>query len=365
MRYRVTIPFIRKQFNKTKSAKYKGDLVFISNKHGVIYDWKINFKEIHVDIFTTKSWFLKKSSKFKIREKLFNELGLKQIKRPLKSLNKIIKLNDSQVKTVNNFFNNRNKYNSTIKNIVGILKGNNPGGEAKKPSSAELIINSNLNTKNFIILIDDLMMKEKLSEKIQFSVLCINVETIKLEDFIQLNETIESAFNFMQQEKDENDFKEYLFSIKKYYKKYNDNFKKAEEIIKSERSKYSKNIDKSIINFPFQFKNKSQFQKCHIYQIHQIKEQMIYQLHECKPIKKYIKMISDPQNFLPLTEEVHRKFDANDFTYKSDGRIWPLNELGHEFVNNELDEKYKKIDDFFLNKQRKKYLECRNKNLFF
>ncbi len=361
MRYRVTIPFIRKQFNKTKSAKYKGDLVFISNKHGVIYDWKINFKEIHVDLFTTKSWFFKKSSKFKIREKLFNELDLKQIKRPLKNSNKIIKLDDFQVKITNEFFNNRNKYNSTIKNIVGILKGNNPGGEAKKPSSAELIINLDLNTKNFIILIDDLIMKEKL----KFDVAIFGSKTIELEKFIQLNETIESAFNFMQQEKDENDFKEYLSNIKEYYKKYNDNFKKVEKIIKSERSKYSKNIDKSIINFPFQFQNKSQFQKCHIYQIHQIKEQMIYQLHECKPIKKYIKMISDPQNFLPLTEEVHRKFDANDFTYKLDGTIWPLNELGHEFVKNELNQKYKKIDDFFLNEQRKKYLECRNKNLFF
>ena len=361
MRYRVTIPFIRKQFNKTKSAKYKGDLVFISNKHGVIYDWKINFKEIHVDLFTTKSWFFKKSSKFKIREKLFNEINLKQLERPLKSSNRIIKLDDFQVKTVNNFFNNRNKYNSTIKNIVGILKGNNPGGEAKKPSSAELIIDSNLNTKNFIILIDDLIMKEKL----KFDVAIFGSKEMKLEKFIELNETLESAFNFMQQEKNENDFKEYLSNIKEYYKKYNENVKKVEKIIKSERTKYSTNIDKSIINFPFQFKNKSQFQKCHIYQIHQIKEQMIYQLHECKPIKEYIKMISDPQNFLPLTEEVHRKFDANDFTYKLDGTIWPLNELGLEFIKNQLDEKYKKIDDFFLNKQRKKYLECRNKNLIF
>ena len=361
MRHRVTIPFIRKQFNKTKSAKYKGDLEFISNKHGVIYDWKINFKEIHVDIFTTKSWFFKKSSKFQIREKLFNELCLKQLQRPLKNSNKIIKLDDFQVKIVNNFFNNRNKYNSTIKNIVGILKGNNPGGEAKKPSSAELIIDWDLNTKNFIILIDDLIMKEKL----KFDVAIFGSKEMKLEKFIELNETLESAFDFMQQEKDENDFKEYLSNIKEYYKKYNENVKKVEKIIKSERSKYSTNIDKTINNFPFQFKNKSQFQKCHIYQIHQIREQMIYQLHECKPIKKYIKMISDPQNFLPLTEEVHRKFDANDFTYKLDGTIWPLNKPGHEFIKHELDEKYKKIDDFFLSKQRKKYLECRNANLFF
>ena len=361
MRYKVKIPFIRKQFNKTKSAKYKGYLVFISNKHGVIYDWKINFKEIHIDIFTTKSWFFKKSSKFEIRKKLFNELGLKQLQRPLKNSNKIIKLNDFQVKITNEFFNNRNKYNSTIKNILAILKGNNPGGEAKKPSSAELIIDWDLNTKNFIILIDDLIMKEKL----KFNVAILGSEVITFKKFIKLNKTLENAFDFMQQEKDEKNFKEYLSNIKDYYKKYNDNVKKVERIIKSERSKYSTNIDKTINNFPFQFKDKSQFQKCHIYEIHQIKEQMIYNLHEYKPIKNLKKMISDPQNFLPLTEEVHRKFDSNYFTYKLDGTIWPVNELGFEFIKNELDKKYKKIDSFFLSKQRKKYLEYRNKNLIF
>lgn len=365
MRYKVTIPFTRKQFDKTKSAKYKGDLEFISNKHGVIFDWKINFKEIYIDLFTTKSWFIKKYPQFKIREKIFKELNLKQEVRPTNSSNKILKLNNFQVQKINQFFNNRKKYHSTIKTIVGILKGNNPGGEAKKPSSAELIIDSSSNIKNFIILIDDLIMKEKLNEMTQFKLASIGAKEIKLKDFIKLNEELKNAFNFMQQEKNENDFKTYLENIKEYYKKYNDNIKQVERIVKKERSKYSKNIDKNINNFPFQFKNKSQFQKCHIYEINKIKEQMIYKLHENKSIEKYKLMISDPQNFLPLTEEIHRKFDANYFTYKLDGTIWPIHEEGFLFVKEELDNKYKKIDSFFLNKDRKKYLEFRNENLIF
>jgi hypothetical protein len=37
-RYRVNLPFIRKNYQKTKSAKFKGNLEFVSNKNGIIFD---------------------------------------------------------------------------------------------------------------------------------------------------------------------------------------------------------------------------------------------------------------------------------------------------------------------------------------
>jgi hypothetical protein len=37
-RYHVEIPIIRKQFERTKSAKFKGILNIVANKDGIIYD---------------------------------------------------------------------------------------------------------------------------------------------------------------------------------------------------------------------------------------------------------------------------------------------------------------------------------------
>jgi hypothetical protein len=291
---------------------------------------------------------------------LFDELNIYQEKRPNKNSNLIIKLNKNQIKIVNNFFNDRKKYNSTIKMIVGILKGNNPAGEAKKPSSAELVIDSKLNIKNFTILIDDLMMKEKI-EKTEFNSAILGAQKIKLEKFIELNDELKNAFKFMQKSKNNQEFQTYLSNIKDYYKKYNEHIKKVEKLIKNERAKYSRNIDKNVKFFPFKFKNKSQFQKAHIYPVHKIKEKMIYALRENKKYEKLIAMISDYQNFIPLEESHHRKFDSNYFTYKKNGKIKELSKKGYDYIKNNVDKKYFKIDFFFLNKKRKKYLILRNK----
>ena len=365
MIYKFTIPIIRKDFNKTESAKFKGDITFICNKDGIIYDWKINFKTLFLDQYTTPSWFIKKTkSKFKWREILFDKLGLKQIKRPPDKSNKLIELNDEQIEIVNDFLNNRETYNSTIKNIVGVLKGNSPVGEFSKAKAAEMIMDTEDKTlSNFAILIDDLIINS-LNESL-FDVYDTFAKEIKLGDFVKLNEYLEKVFKYMQKDKNQSEIKIYLTSIEDYVKKYKVDIKKANSIINSARRRFSENVDKQISLLPFDFKSKDQFQKAHIVQVQNIKDKIIYSIRENKSYDEYIQKIEDPNNFLPLPESIHRKFDANYFTYKDNGDIYAINEEGYKFINDPelLEPKYKHINDFFLNEKRKEYIRERNENI--
>ena len=358
-RYYTEIPLIRKSYNSTKSARFKGMLKLVSNEMGVIYDWNINFESIDLDIMTTESWFVKKTSGFKRREELFMELGLNQIKRPERGSNKIVVLDSEQLGIVNNFINDRTKYNSTIKNVVQLLKGNNPGGEFSKYKSAELVIDTHLPEKNFAIMIDKLVMKKG----VEFAAVRMGAETIKYKDFFSLNESIKEAFSFIQKDNDESLFGHYIDGINQYYKEFNVIVSDADRVAKKARAKYSTNIDKENEVLPFGFVDKGQYQKCHIYEFHDLRDEIINALKEKKSYEKYVRMIQDPENFIPLPNEVHRKFDGNYFTYKINGDMWAINEDGYDYINKFIDDKYKKIPEFFLTKKRKEYLELRNKNI--
>ncbi|TCG10266.1 MAG4270 family putative restriction endonuclease, partial [Mycoplasma marinum] len=282
--YKIKTPIIKKNYTNTTSCKFKGDLEFITNEHGIILDWKISFTKVFLDQYTTQSWFEKKTVAFARREELFEELGLKQIPRPNDKNNKIIELNKEQISIVNNFINNRSKYNSTIKNVVQLLKGNNPGGQAKNPGSAELILDNNSNANVFAILFDNLCLKktQKESRRNLFDVYSISAKEISFESFVNLNSTLKKAFEYMQVSKDPTGFKIYLEQIETYYKKHNLVVQEVEKIIKKARSKYSVNIDNTITKLPFELKDKAQFQKAHIIDVHKLKMLIIEAKQENK-----------------------------------------------------------------------------------
>lgn len=367
--YLIKIPIIRKNYDKTNSAKFKGFIKIITNEYGVIKDWNIDFNEIYVDVFTTQRWFNEPNTIFNIRTKLFKILNLVQIKRPDKNSTQLIKLNDDQIAEFNSFINDRDLYKSTIKNIVGIIKGNNPGGEAKKPSSAEMIIDTNESVnnslKNFVILLDDLVEKDN-NHFLPFS---INAKEMQLNKFVKLNPTIEAAFKYMQEQKGENDFTIYLNNIKKFYKTYNSYAEKAERIVKKERQKYNiavpKYYLKNNVSLPFDFKieNTDEFQKCHIYEVYALKSKITNLLYENKKSEalKIALKISDPENFIPLPEEIHRKFDRHIFTFvPSKGNAVPLNEEGQKYINEKLDKRFLQINKQFLTKKKMAFFQERN-----
>ncbi|AUM62773.1 MAG4270 family putative restriction endonuclease [Spiroplasma monobiae] len=367
--YLVNVPIIRKNFFSTNSAKFKGNLQIISNDFGIIKDWKIEFKEVWIDIFTTPRWFSDKPSLFKYRERLFEELNLIQEHRPSKRSSNLYKLSDNELIIFNNFLNSKEKYGSTLKNIVGVIKGNNPGGEAAKPSSAEMIIDGfeDIGIRNFIILFDDLCLY-KLD---YFDLYKINAEEITLEKFVNLNDALKGVFEFMQKEKQYTDFLVYLVQMKKYYNKYNGIAKKGEELAKRARKRFSMNVDtyykKNKISLPFGFdiNDNSKYQKCHILEYHIIKDNIIKLLFSDNKanIEDYLDMISDPENFIPLPEEIHRKFDSNIFYYDTNGVAIPLGEEGKYFLNREENLKFNHINKEFLTKRKTWYIEKRKEQI--
>lgn len=367
MKYFLTkINFKRKQFETTKSAKFKGVLSLISNEHGIVMDWKIEFSEVMLDQYSTSSWFEKKTSIFKHREAIFSKLNLTQKVRPAQNKNDLIDLSVEQLHVLNNYLNDRNCFSSTIKMIVGIIKGNNPGGEAKNPSSAEMIIDSeDTPLKNFVILLDDLMIKNNNN----YDSMEVWASEIDLTQFTKLNETLRRAFEFMQKSKSRTDFQIYLKNIKEYYQKYNDFASMGEKMAKDARSKYNINVENrySGVQLPFDLNFSGQYQKCHIFEYYYLKNLIIDSLfnEDMYLAKKYSEMISDPDNFIPLPEEIHRHFDKNWFTYKTDGNIYAITETGYEYIKKYVNDKYKKIPEWFMTPKRIKYFNFRNQNIMF
>ncbi len=364
---RVSIPIIRKNFNKTNAARFKGIIEIISNEKGIIFDWKINLSYVKMDLYSTPSWFKNNNKNFERRKDFLSYLNLEQEPRPKKSAHKPRELNEEELKSLNDFLNDRSKYSSTIKNLVAFFKGNNPGGEAKNPNSAEMIIDSNgaFNSfENFVILFDDLMIKKnhRDSEKNLFDLYSLSADQINLEEFSRLNEYLYKAFEYMQTEKDPVDFEVYLQNIKDYYLKFNNFVDKATKIVNKARLRYSQNIDKYVIELPFGLKEKAQFQKAHIIDVHKIKVKIVDALMKDKGYEKMIKMIEDPYNFIPLIESIHRQFDQNNISYDLNGEMFALNDKGQNFIDKYADDKFKHIDEFFWTKQRQEYIEERNKN---
>ena len=362
MYYKLKLPIIRKNYNKTKAARFKGTLEVVSNEYGIIYDWRINFTSIDLDLYTTERWFKDEPTIYKYRSELFDLLNLKQEVRPSRLSNKIQSLNDGQIKIANDYFNNT--YNSTLKNIVGVLKGNNPGGEAKRPKSAEMIINSSL-ASNFIILFDDLMTDKRLG----FNSRAIGAKEIELKDFVKLTNQLSDAFDYMQRSKEEMDFKIYLKSIKDYVNKYKGDYIQAEIIAKQARSRYGRNIEQAIknkeIKLPFGFKSSAEFQKAHILDFWVLKDKLVNAYFNGKDYKEIEKQIEDPNNFIPLPEAIHRAFDSDKLTYDLSGNIKAVDELGYDFIKMVVREEFKSIPEWYLTPKRKEYLLERNERIIY
>lgn len=229
-----------------------------------------------------------------------------------------------------------------------------------------IIDSEKINIKNFVILLDDLMNFELFD----FEACKIGCETICLNEYINLNDNLKAAFEYMQKEKQIESFSEYLKNIKKYNKTYNEFSRKGDEIARKERAKYGINIrkyysDKDIqLPFGYSINDNSLYQMCHIFEYKNLKDLLIISLYNGDKVgvEKYRKMISDYENFIPLPEHIHRKFDRNYFTYNDNGELIVINEIGKEFVDAYKDtlEKFKVINRTFLSNQKIEYFRKRN-----
>lgn len=113
-----------------------------------------------MDIYTTQSWIRKHNSNFLVRKELFEYIfddKIIQEPRPNLSANKLILLNDMEIKKLNEWFSLN--YKSTLKNIIAIIKGNNPGGSFTSPNNAEIVITNvdSFYKGNLIMFIDKII----------------------------------------------------------------------------------------------------------------------------------------------------------------------------------------------------------------
>lgn len=371
--YKVNIPFERYRFHETKSAKYKGDLTIFSNEFGIIYDWRINFSSLYIDVCTTESIMKERKLRYKRREELLSLIGLKQRTRKVingKKENDIIELSTSQIREVESYFNDRTKYMSTLKNIVGIIKGNNPTGEFAKPESAEMICSDKKVIKNFLLLIDELTDFNPLDNKGKaLNPECYQAEEISIVEFANLNHRIKNSFNYLQLNKSSDEYEHWVNSIKEYVSQFKVRHNEIKKAITRARQKYIFNLSSYNENAFDDFIPNDEGEKAHIYDVWRIKEEAIKLYDKGREAwMKKIAEIEDPNNYIPLDRTIHHHFDSNKITYDLDGNLIPVDERGQELVHNVLERnphysKFFKINCTFLNSKRKEYLLRRNKKV--
>ncbi|UUD35276.1 HNH endonuclease [Mycoplasmopsis caviae] len=380
---------------KSNSAKFKGniDLLIDDSSDCVLY-FQVKFSELWIDLCTTESWFKNKNSNFKLRENLFNfineklKLNLKQINRKDYFIgnqvrNMTYKLNQNECKIVNEWF--EKNYNSTLKNIVSILKGNNVGGSFLHPSSAELIWDSDESLKeseyyslNLIMFLDAITFKNQRQNK--FDILNFKNEHAKpIINWIKKIKTdnkngLFEYFNFLKQNEntDKSNDKNFRNWIQDIYNKNSHSAKVnywIRELINKERSKVS------TININV-FEKYQNSENAHIYPVSKIKIELESELKKLKNYSTLIrndilvkarkfgslKMINDENNLLNLCPNIHTIFDKNMFYYDEKGQIVINNiALIHSNDLKMIKEYYSKIPEKYMNKERKKYIKLRNK----
>ncbi|EXU60037.1 MAG4270 family putative restriction endonuclease [Mycoplasma mycoides] len=384
--YRMSFTTKSNESEKSKSAYASGYIDIVadfSTDIPYISSWYIYFNELAIDLCTTPSWFITKPKNFRQREKLFKTIRKTQLRRKNQNFNNLYKLSLPEITWVNDWFNKN--YDSSIKNIISILKGNNAGGTFKDENHAEMFI-TNLNSKynkyknNLIMFLDlitmtDYIYRNEFYEKqnYEYRIEDINlfIDKINNYDYIEvLNLTINDKK--MSLDKRRSEFSARSKVLKYAIKNRIKYLSKALKTIDKERSKVSKfNIN------VFEKLNFYTYENAHILDVSRVKaniSSIIKQVNfssNKKDIKKAIekncdyifniKSIADKNNLLNLPVQAHRWFDDNYFTYNEQGECYSLkkdfNPKEHKELQNSL---IIKKDEYF--KDRIKYIKLRNQS---
>ncbi len=387
--------FSTKNWEKN-SGKCEGILYFSGNSlTGEIYDWYVQFSKIKLDLYTTESWFKTINSNYKLREDLIRHIfnnTKNQIIRPNKKSNLILELDKNQLRLANLWF--KNKYKSTLKNVIAIISGNNPTGSFSKPNNAQMYISeANFVEKwreNFIMFFDkivkfSLIDKKNINdflkvdlkklEKVHPAYLeLLNSKHTNLIKFLEIFCLGMEEFNSLTSKQDTidflaNDVKESfdkLINIKKQLIKSIENFRKNLPI-SIKVFNVDKDYERAHIKNVSDIKNESISSLIQLFSsMKNINIQNIDKTNEYKNIIETSKQqIISSNNLLDLSRDVHGFFDKNYFTYSEiNGEIIWNPEI-HQKINNKIDEKYLQIPNNEMTNERKKFLKARNKNISF
>lgn len=329
----------------SKSAKAKGIIYFIVDTDNLwtIIDSKIDFHEVWFDSCQTPAHLSasKKLDAVKFREDFCKENNWKLEKRSDTTTHNLHKLNKSQLNSFNKKINNYLK-SKTLKGLISILKGNNPSGSIGKPENSEfIVIDKNKNEYyNFPILFDSISYITHNGNR-KWEILKYSDDFFNDFNDDTLNKSQEiQNFHMMLEQKDfdalaKNNQRK---SIKKQIKELTSKIS-IETAVKKHRSKYIQKIKKLDIQA---FDCKGETEKCHIYNIGWVKDQIMTKLKNNKykknkytysakeienKFKKNLEIISDEYNYLNLSRNFHQHFDKFLITYDSEnGKLRELSE---------------------------------------
>lgn len=372
------ISIITNNFKKEeqKAAKFKGKIKFIYDSRSlVIRHFYYELQMCEIDSLTTQSWFESKTTNFRTREEVFSFLGLSQKPRPFRSEHDIVELDWAQLKKLNNYL--KHSYKSTIKNFIPLIRGSNPSGELLSPDNAPIILeekvpffksNFSLFFTNFFEEYEEITsQKEEIfaNEKMQHNYFKLLQEKAQNPNskFSKILEIIKylsnpNLFNHKRKEMG----KQKIEELKKLISTEN-----IEKLVQKSRQRFTQNVEK-FSNKIFDF---SYTEKAHIWPVSDIKNKLIEidkQHNNEKQFLDYLKAIEDFENYLNLTPNLHTAFDKYWFTFDEETGRLKFKENNKKTLqfkeeiskNGEID-KILQIPLPFLTKNRKKYLEKRNK----
>lgn len=380
MKYNFTEIKFKSKTKKSiaKAASYNGTLYLKNTDKSIIIDYYIIFKEVEIDLKTTPSWFQKKTNSFRLREELFSYLGLpKQQIRNEQTEHNLRKLDKKELEKFNEFINSKARYKTTIKNLVGVIKGSNPSGEIKKPEASQIIIDSeDSKYRNFVLLVDVLIERNNIKDGAKDEYLAKilnNIEAWKsfkkrdINEFFNNISLLRTIMNSLQESQNEEQKQEIYNEISSYIENNSWKRKWIDKKISQKRREYTKNVKEK--DMFYGTKKINYEERCHILNVSWIKEMIqneaaeLSTVEDCKrnrKIKELLEDISNEHNYLNLPATEHTWFDTYIFTYSKDGKITLLKRgISIEDINT----KYREIDPNKLTDKTKQYIEQRNKYL--
>lgn len=378
--------FETRSFNneKSTSAKAKGYIdLYLDFSTKILYvpHWEIKFESLYLDLYTTPAWFKSRKKNFNLRKSLFDKLGLRQTNRPDKTENRLYELDQNELEIANKWFNE--EYNSTLKNIISIIKGNNAGGSFKKPSAAEMI-GVNLYNKyeeykyNLTMFFDLITYKDKrildLLENDENSMLIDKLESINdfLDYIVNSNKypihsnllkltTVKLNLSYEERKKFFVSKSAKIMDMEETIRDSNKKLSEIDKKIKRARSKASK----MKINV-FKREKGYSYENAHILDVAIIRNKLIELIDENKQLDdaEFLNLfdyITDENNMLNLQTQVHKWFDKGFFSFNKNGEI---TKTKNDFDINEYNELcfYKTIPKDKLTDERINYINLRNEN---
>ncbi|MFV8468575.1 MAG4270 family putative restriction endonuclease [Mycoplasma sp. VS292A] len=379
------IPMCTKSYySKTsQSAKGQFDLyVAFDTERLIIYDIFVNFLNLEIDLCNTKSHFNSNLSNFKIRKHIFSQLGLELIPRQSTKENKLLKLNAQQLikfsSLVNTYYFQENQKN--IKELIYLLKGNNPGGSVTRKENSELILDEKRNSNgrifyNLPLIIDAITIGINFSgDSLHHMLAHYQISEHEIKNFDTMIEIIKnndskylwSGICMLEitgiNLKEQNDT--WIKNMSTYIKNLSNSnklCKSIKETIKKYRSTYAKRVEGKKI-FDIEYST----EKAHIYNVEWIqKEAFDYCANDPNRIDdqryhKIINQISDENNYLNLEPNIHKSFDRYEFSYNENGRLIQTKQALKDNVRENTLHSYYQIPKDKLNKQIKDYIKKRN-----